>query len=153
MTSRRELSFEDFESVLVDVQQLHEDGYDCVGAWDLAQICKHLAATLNGSVNGLPFKAPWYVRLTVGRLAKRQVLRSGRMPEGVKIPVQFAPKPGGDPDRAVRQLQKAVGRFTEYDGAYADHPFFGKLTPDQWRRLHLVHCAHHLSFLIPRVPT
>ena len=31
-------------------------------------------------------------------------------------------------------------------------PIVGPLTPDETRRLHLIHDAHHLSFLIPTSP-
>ena len=27
------------------------------------------------------------------------------------------------------------------------------VTPEQWRELHLIHCAHHLGFLVPRSKT
>ena len=42
-------------------------------------------------------------------------------------------------------VRATVGRATEVHPS----PFFGRLTPDQWRQLHLIHTAHHLSFLVP----
>ena len=29
-------------------------------------------------------------------------------------------------------------------------PLFGKMSRDELTRLHLIHCAHHLSFLTPK---
>ena len=60
--NRRQVDFRDFETVKTDVQHLHEAGYDKVGEWDLAQICRHLTITMDRSLNGFPFKGPWLVR-------------------------------------------------------------------------------------------
>lgn len=40
---RRQLSFDDLDAVMRDVEQLAASCYDRVGNWDLAQICSHLS--------------------------------------------------------------------------------------------------------------
>ena len=39
---------------------------------------------------------------------------------------------------------------TARDGAWDAAGRLAAMTPEQWRDLHLIHCAHHLSFLIPK---
>src|SRR5438105_11241467 len=39
---QRQLELKDFADVLAEVDRLHQDGYDKLGAWDLAQTCDHL---------------------------------------------------------------------------------------------------------------
>jgi hypothetical protein len=50
----------------------------------------------------------------------------------------------------VARLKETIERLRTHQGELHASPFFGYLTPDQWRRLHLIHCAHHLGFLVPK---
>jgi hypothetical protein len=43
-----------------------------------------------------------------------------------------------------------MDRLRTHQGEMHASPFFGYLTPQQWRDLHLIHCAHHLGYLIPK---
>jgi hypothetical protein len=66
---------------------------------------------------------------------------------GLKYP---SPEPGGDEAAAVARLKKAINRLQAHSGEMHDSPFFGHLTPEQWRELHLIHCNHHLALLHPK---
>ena len=48
------------------------------------------------------------------------------------------------------RLRAVVERFKGHSGPLHPSPAFGRLTPEQWREVHLWHCEHHLSFLLPR---
>ena len=52
-------------------------------------------------------------------------------------------------DASLAKLRQGIARFEAHQGDMADHPFFEKLSKEQWRELHLIHCAHHLSFQVP----
>jgi hypothetical protein len=145
---RRALTFTRLDEVMPDVDRLLA-GHQTVGNWSLGQICNHLTAALLGSVEGFDFGVPWFLRLTLGRLAKRQILRSGRVRAGVKLPERALPRPGLDDRAEAEALRAALNHFSGYTGAVADHPFFGRMTKPEWIRLHLIHCAHHLSFVLP----
>jgi hypothetical protein len=58
--------------------------------------------------------------------------------------------PGGDEAAAVERFKQAIERLRAHPGELHPSPFFGYLTPQQWRDLHLIHCAHHLGFLLPK---
>ena len=146
---RRRISFDSVEGAAADIEQLRCDGYEKLGEWDLGQICEHLAILLKGSLEGFGSLMPWIVRATVGRYFLGRILRKRSMPTGLRIPSALRPGPsdGDDPETIERtkELLLRVGRATEVHPS----PLFGRLTPDQWRQLHLIHTAHHLSFLVP----
>jgi hypothetical protein len=154
--SRRALNFVDLDEVVADAAMLHRGGYEKVGTWDLAQIAGHLAEWLRFPLEGFP-EAPLPTRLmlgamrrTVGRRALRAILASRSMPGGRPTLRETIPAPGGDEARAIERLREAVARFQAHEGPYHPSPLFGELDRVQATQLQLIHCAHHLSFLVPR---
>jgi hypothetical protein len=145
---RRPLKFEKLDQIMPDVDRLLA-GHTTVGNWNLGQMCKHLSETFVFSVDGFPMKMPWILRKTIGRIIMRQVLRSNEMKEGIKVPDRFIPEPGADSRAEAEALRGAIKLFSAHPGPFAEHPFFGTMTRDQWDHLHRIHCAHHLSFAQP----
>ncbi len=148
-TRRRPLDFRDFGAVVADVDQLHRGGHERSGQWDLAQACDHLAYFIDSSVDGASFRVPWLLKVLFGRMMLRRILATRRMKEGVPVPDAARPKAGADEAAAVERLKRSIARFEGHGGELKPSPFFGTLTRGQWRDLHLIHCAHHLSFLSP----
>jgi Protein of unknown function (DUF1569) len=146
--SQRTLQFADFAAVRAELDRL-ERGYEKIGAWDLAQICDHLNFFITGSLDGHQFQVPWLFKVLFGRMVLRRILTSGKMKPGVFTPQKPLPEAGGDESASVAKLKNTLGRFESHQGEFHDSPFFGHLTPEQWRDLHLIHCAHHLGFLNP----
>lgn len=145
---RRALTFATLDQVMPDVDRLLP-GHSTVGNWSLGQICNHLSSAVTASVEGIAFKAPWLLRKTVAPIVLKRMLRTGRMPEGVKLPEHFWPKPGVDARAEAEALRAAIRLFAAHAGPVADHPFFGRMDRDRWDQLHRIHCAHHLSFVLP----
>jgi hypothetical protein len=86
----------------------------------------------------------------MGPLVLKRILKKRAMSAGFKAPAPFAPDENCGTDQAVQRLKAALKRadalaVTEMPR----HPFFGRMTSQQWKDLMLVHCAHHLSFLVP----
>jgi len=146
--SQRMLEFQGQAEVIAELERLRR-GYVAHGAWDLAQTCDHLAYFIEGSLDGHQFKVPWLFRVLFGRLVLRRILKSGKMKAGVPTPQKPLPAAGGDEAAAVARLTRALERLFAHEGELHASPFFGYLTPPQWRRLHLIHCAHHLAHLAP----
>jgi Protein of unknown function (DUF1569) len=148
MAERRPLEFSSLTEVMPEVDRLlerHRTG----GNWSLGQICNHLSDSLIYSVNGFGVKAPWLIRMTLGRIFKRQLFQSGQMRAGIKLPEKFLPKNGLDSRAEAEALRAALERYSAHAGSLADHPMFGPMNRDEWTRLHCIHCAHHLSFVHP----
>jgi hypothetical protein len=148
MPDRRPLDFRTYDEIVDDVTRLRAAGYTRCGNWDLGQVCDHLAKAFTGSIDGIPFRAPWLFRTLVAPLAWPRVMKTRRIPSGVRIPEKYV-APNVDVDEAVGRLTAAVRRWQAHRGDVAEHPFFGRLTREQWGELHLIHGAHHLSFLLP----
>ena len=148
MAERRTLTFTTLDRVMPDVDRLLE-GHETLGNWSLGQICNHLATVVAGSVDGFPFRASWIYRKTMGTVIRRQLFKNGEMAVGTQLPPQFCPKPGLDARAEAEALRATLRYFAGYQEPLVMHPFFGWLTRDEWNRLHAIHCAHHLSFVLP----
>lgn len=42
-----------------------------------------------------------------------------------------------------------IARFAAFAEPLPAHPHLGPMTRDEWGRFHCLHCAHHLSFVVP----
>jgi hypothetical protein len=153
--TRRTLTFESLDSVVRDAESLLANGYEKAGNWDLSQVAGHLANWMTYPLDGFP-KAPLPVavmfgimRRTLGRKMFESTLAKG-MPSGRPTMTASVPPPGGDPAAAVARLRAVAERFKAYTGDIVPSPLFGKMTKDEAEKLQLVHCAHHLSFLVPK---
>lgn len=148
--THRQLDFKGFAEVLAEIDRLHGCGYEKAGQWDLAQVCHHLSYFIEGSLDGHAFRVPWIFKVVFGRRVLKRILSQRRMKTGVFTPQKPLPEPGRDEVAAVNRLKQAIARLQSHQGELHASPFFGYLTPQQWRELHLIHCAHHLGFLIPK---
>lgn len=147
--TRRQLDFHSFDEVLADVDRLHRGGYAKAGNWALGQICDHLGYFMEAGLTGAQFRVPWLLKVLFGRAVLKRILTQRRMKEGVFTPQKPLPAPGGDEAAAVARFRQVVDRFAKA-ADYQPSPFFGPMTPEQAREVQLIHCAHHLSFLVPK---
>ena len=145
---RRKLAFRRLEEIMPEVERLLV-GQFTVGRWTLGQICDHLAASFRYSVEGFPDPpAPWILRVTLGSLARRSMLRGGPIPERMPLPARYRPGPGLDAVAEAERLREAITLFSAC-AAPAAHPLVGPMSADEWTVYHCTHCAHHLSFAVP----
>lgn len=146
---RRPLDFHSEDEVIAELDRLRTLGYEKAGAWNLGEICNHTAIFIRGSLDGFTGpNPPWFIRL-VGPWFVKRMIKKRRMPEGVGLPAHLRPKPNCDEATEVQALKKLLIRFRDHTGPLFPSPFGGDLGRDRWRQLHLIHCAHHLSFLHP----
>ena len=92
----------------------------------------------------------WAMRTTVGPRELRKVLETKAMRSGGPTMPETVPAAGSDEAAAVAKLRAAVERFRDHSGPYHPSPLYGALDRETATRLQLVHCAHHLSFLVPK---
>jgi hypothetical protein len=154
--ARRQLRFDSLDDAVRDAEHLLAVGYDRAGNWSLAQCCGHLANWFRYQTDGFP-RAPlamrpvfWLIRNTVGPAMAKRMLAGGKMRDGMPTIPQSVVPPGGDDAAAVAEFREVVRRWQEHPGPLHPSPLFGGNDKDNWRKGHLIHCAHHLSFLIPR---
>lgn len=147
---RRALRFQTLDDVAADAESLvASPGTKMLGNWSLSHLLMHLTTAINGSLDGISARAPWYVRLAAP-LIKRRILSKGMQP-GFKLPKKLEPEffpTAESPQEALAALRAAIAR-TRCERMTARHPIFGQLTHDEWTQLHLRHAELHLSFAVP----
>ena len=147
---QRVLQLTSFDQVRQEVERLHQHGYVRAGNWDLAQVLNHLSFFLKGALDGYSFKVPWIIKVLLGKSVKNRILREQKMKSGVFTPQKPLPPPNANETQAVSEFLALLNRFAQHQGEYCESPFFGKLTHDECQRLNLIHCNHHLAYLVPK---
>lgn len=146
---RRALAFASLDEVMPDVDHLLHAGCTTVGNWSLGQICWHLAVSLRRVVD-LPADTPIDPALRLPDEARQTVFASGMIREGLSAPDPVLPPEGLDAETEAEGLRAAIAHYQASPGPVCPHRFFGPLSRDQWDRLQAIHCAHHLSFAVPK---
>ena len=151
MPQRRPLSFSGPRDVADEVTRLRAGPYERCGQWSLNQVCRHLDGSLTFAMRPGPHPANT-PQQDANRPMFDRVLASGRLPSGIGSPPAFVPPEDAD-ESAVDALLDTLRRFDEFPGPFGPHRLFGNLTRDEMRRLAMIHCAHHLSHLVPTTAT
>lgn len=149
---RRELRLESFPELKDELARLRATEYRRAGEWSLGQVCEHLSLVMTMSMDGFgDVRVPWFVRAG-GPLVKWVVLRRGKMPAGVRGPKPFMPA-GSLPEdaRKVDEFVAVIDRYEAFDRPLQASPLFGRMRRAEWDRIHLIHAAHHLGFIVPEV--
>lgn len=153
---RRTLRFDALADAVRDAENLLATGYDKTGRWTLGQVCGHLANWLSYPLDGFP-KVPlllrpvlWLMKVTVGKRKLKTYLADQSFPTGAPTVPQSVPPATAEDADGVAKLKAAVERFTTHTGPVKPSPLFGAMTKETAGHLQRVHCAHHLSFLVPK---
>jgi hypothetical protein len=149
VNQRRAVSYASLREVLADAERLSQGKIKALGNWSPGQVFEHLARTMNQSIDGANFKIHWLVRMILPLMKSRML--KGPMRPGFKLPAgaarELVPGPTSTAD-GLAALRAATQR-QERESKRAPSPAFGALTRDEWDRLHLIHAALHMSFLMP----
>lgn len=140
------LQFKNEDEVIADVSHLRE-GYERAGSWSLPQTCWHLEKTVLSRLRPGPFDDDTPEQ-TQRKAAIPQLLAAGALPHGIVAPSDVVPPEDAD-DSSIDALIAALKRLKAFKGEIAPHLFFGRLRDADARQLNLIHCAHHLSYLVP----
>ena len=138
------------EDVLADAEALAKGrGIRALGNWSAGQVLRHLAVTMNKSIDGFTHRPPAPVRFLLRLLFKRRFL-TRTMSAGFKLPAKAAAEIGPPPtslEEGLQSLREAVGRL-KAEARRANHSVLGPLTRDEWDQVHCRHAELHLSFLV-----
>lgn len=150
---RRALQYDSFLAFRRDIDWLREGPYGRAGSWSLGQAAEHLTRVIAMSLDGFPFRVPFVFRLA-GPAMRWVTLWRGSIPSGIKGPAEMMPTavPAGEEQQRVDALLALLDRYEAHTGPLHASPLFGKMTRQQWDRIHLIHAAHHFSFLVPGTP-
>ena len=148
---RRELHFESYDALLADAQQLADGEVRLVGNSSLGQIFQHLAVAYEGSIDGLDFKVPWFIKFMARAFMKKKFLY-GQLPSGFQIPpenrTKFVADESTSTEAGLASLKSAVHRL-QTEAQRVPHPVLGEITRDEWDNWHWRHAEMHMSFAVP----
>lgn len=122
--------------------------HETIANWSLGQICKHLEDSFVGSLEGFDLRNHRIKRLLMKRKMLDVALTKG-IPLNYTVDPNITPPSHVDLDEGIEGLARAIERYQGHDGRTHAHPLFGNMPRETWDRVHCVHCAHHLSFVIP----
>ena len=146
MVQRRPLVFSNLFDVMADVNHLRR-GCTPGGNWTLAQTCWHLETVMNRQMRPGPYPPNSPIQ-NQNRPALEDILATGVIPSGIPAPPEAVP-PANVPNSAIDQFLVALRAFESRTEPYAPHRLFGNLKREEMQKLALIHCAHHLSHLLP----
>jgi hypothetical protein len=155
VTDRRTLKLRSLADLRADIDRIEAAAnagtLRRTGNWTTGQVLGHLAAWMSYPYVGFPMKrAPWFVRLIVGRRKNRYLNEA--MPSGVRIPGIEGGTVGLEDltvQEAVSKLRSSIARLESGAPPVHPSPVFGEMTLDEVVRLNLRHAELHLSFLHP----
>jgi Protein of unknown function (DUF1569) len=136
------------EEVKARARSLTLESLPLWGTMTPAQATEHCALALEWAVNDTaPPPGPLIARI-IGRIIKPLALGNDdpmrrNSPTAKTLIIKHEP----DLETAKQRLSTLIDRFTTSGPAACTanpHPFFGKITPDQWAILSYKHVDHHL---------
>lgn len=146
---RRHVQYANLDELVADAERLVDLQVSTTGNWSTGQIYEHLALVMDKSIDGFETPPlPWIVRLFFRLFLKRKKLNRPMSP-GLKLPKRAEREivvDSIDEQKAFAHLKRAVQRLkTETDRKPS--PILGKLSVDEWNKLHMRHAEMHMSFI------
>jgi Protein of unknown function (DUF1569) len=140
------LQLETYHIMLGRLEKLSPSSASVWGKMDVAQMMAHLAANLEMAMGEKRVTRNLIGRI-FGSIAKRQtltngILRNSQTDPRVKISDrrEFHTEQEGLRIQLERFVQRGEAGITRQP-----HPFFGRMTANEWARLQYVHLDHHLK--------
>lgn len=150
VVGRRKLRFNSLDEIVAEAERLATSDCQALGNWSLGQCFTHLARGMDLAIDYDPtIRANLLIRL-VAPLFKNSLLNKGMTP-GFRLPKRAAAKLIPAPvetQAGLDALRRAVERQRR-ETRRVDSPFLGKMTAEEWEKLHLRHAELHLSFYVP----
>jgi hypothetical protein len=117
------------------------------GKMNVGQMLAHSQVAIRVALGDTRIKQS-LIGLLFGNIAKKQVLKSKPFRKNLPTAPEFIMKEEKDFDKekaTLLQLVERMGREGANGITKEPHPFFGKMTTEQWDILQYKHLDHHLS--------
>jgi hypothetical protein len=145
----RNLRFTTWAEVDAEIKKLEKAKSPAsTGKWSINQILEHLDDIISDTVHGKKPQMPWIMKVTLGKMFFKKMMRDGFMkpgnfnPDGAKVRVEK------DYRETLEKLKKSILEFKAIVPAeIKENSFMGKITKEQSEKIHIYHIAHHFSFI------
>ena len=148
-SSRRPLKFKSPAELDAELDRLKTGNYKKLGNWNLQQACRHLALVIEGNLVPPASDVPTPEESAMKEKFFGMVMGETGMPENMPIGNPALIPADNCTDEEVDHLRKAFAAFQAYPHQCIKVGRCGPVPAKELLPLHLAHCAHHLSFLVP----
>ena len=142
--NRRSVRYESLDELLTDAKRIANENVNALGNWSQGQIYRHLAHTMDCSIDGFDSLLSFPMRWILTLLFKKKFLTKA-IPAGFKAPEKFSPVATSLEEGLVLLEQSIIRQKT--DATRKPHPGFGNISNKEWNDFHLRHAEMHMSFL------
>ena len=149
-------SLADIRAELDRFESAHQTGQlRTTGNWSAGQILEHcgepIGFAIDGWVNqdGEHMVFPFYLKL-IGSLLIKPTLGKIKARPGIKIPKQASrlrPQPERSLEDGMQIFRANLARLDAGEQMTKPSPLLGKMSHEQWMKLHLDHCRLHFGFI------
>lgn len=129
------------------IEHLNPDSKPYWGKMNVSQMLKHAQVPLQVALGDIQLKRN-LIGVIFGKLGKKQLLKNEPFKKNLPTDPRFIVKDASPDFNSNKEiLTQLVRRFSGSNGkeiAARPHPFFGKMTMDEWGYLQYKHLDHHL---------
>ena len=114
------------------------------GKMNVAQMLAHCQMPLGVAIGKYKLKSNFFLRL-IGPLFKKQLFNDQPFKKNLPTDKSFIVANPQDVEKEKQLLIDMVNNFSETSMSGEPHPFFGKLTKEEWSKGTWKHLDHHLT--------
>ena len=148
MSEKRALQFNSEDDALAEIAKLRK-GYRQLKNWNLPMVGRHASLVIQRGLQPPASPIPTPEEAERKKAFVDVVLTTGRPPAGFTPPPDIMP-PADCDDTDISKMETALQALKTYPHPLVAMVAFGPVSIGEFRRLNLIHLAHHLGFLIPK---
>ena len=137
----------DKNDIINRIDELHPNSKALWGKMNVSQMLAHCIVPTKISSGEIASRQKLLGKL-FGKMAKKQMLASEQMKKGLPTDPGFVIKDAPDFYKTRQALKAAIDKLYDTDKIellQRKHPFFGKLSLEEWGVLNYKHYDHHLK--------
>jgi hypothetical protein len=138
---------DDNQKFIERINKLTEDSKPIWGKMSVNEMLAHCHCPMDVALGNLNLKANFVMRI-LGKLLKNKILNSKEFQKNSPTAKEFIIKGDLDFITVKKGLIERINTFSlEKENAIKNkvHPFFGKMSNEEWSKLQTMHLDHHLK--------
>ena len=137
----------DKDEIVNRIDELHPNSKPMWGKMSVAQMLAHCMVPTRIAIGEINSKQK-LIGMLFGKMAKKQMLANTVMKKSLPTDPTFVIRHEPDFYASQQGLKDAIEKLYKVDKtelAARKHPFFGRMTIEEWGRLNYIHFDHHLK--------
>jgi Protein of unknown function (DUF1569) len=136
----------DNEDLISRIEKLTPNSHAVWGKMSVDQMLSHCVAPMDVLFGGLNLKSNFFMKI-IGKLMKKSIIYGNAFQKNSPTVPEFVKKEKYDFNKVQAELIAKIQEFKKGESVIKqfEHPFFGKMTVQDWDALQMKHLDHHLS--------